>query len=303
MSLSVIMPAFNEEERIGSVIDEIRNELGKTLDELVVVDDGSNDRTAEIAHAHGAIVYRIRKNAGYGRAIKVGIQRAKSEYAITVDADGQHDPLDVLKLYHLRESADLLVGDRGNLASSGLWRGLGKFALWKLAEYLTRQEIKDLNSGMKLGRTSDLKILSRLCPDGMSFSDTLTLIYMSKGTSVRFVPIRTRKRKSGKSTIGLHTATETALSIVNVIMLFNPVRIFFPISFSLVLLGLLWATPIALAGRGLSVGGLLLILVGVLTSFFGVSAEQVSQLRKEFIAGTEFLTVDEWHSNLQNKNP
>jgi hypothetical protein len=301
MSLSVVIPAFNEDEKIGSVVDELHSVLGKRLNEVIVVDDGSEDTTAEVAHAHGATVYRLSKHVGYGKAIKVGIQKAKSQYIVTVDGDGQHDPRDIPKLYKVRGVADLVIGDRGSLASSGMWRGMGKLLLWRLAEYLTGQRIRDLNSGMKLGKTKDLRALSRLCPNGMSFSDTLTLVYLSEGASLEFVPIVVRNRTAGKSTIGLRTAFETAISIVNVVMLFGPTRIFLPISFFLVCVGILWATPIAISGRGLSVGGLLLILVGALTFFFGITAEQVSQLRKESIGEPEFLSVEERRASGRKK--
>jgi len=288
MSLSVVIPAYNEEHQIGAVIDEIRNIAGSVVSEIVVVDDGSKDRTAEIAERHGAKVVRRGRNGGYGAAIKAGSTNASSEYVITVDADGQHEPRDILALFGHRQSADLIVGARRVHGGSGLWRVPGKWLLRRLAEYLSGQVIPDLNSGMKLVRRAQFLRYAPFFPDGMSFSDTVTLLYLSHGLRVVFIPINVRARAGGKSTISFHTGLETFLSILNTIMLFNPIRIFLPVSLGFTLLGIGWAIPFLLMGHGLSVAALLLILTGVLTFFFGMTAEQISQIRKQM------MPVQEW---------
>jgi len=283
MSLTVVIPAYNEEQQIGSVIDEIKSVVGSIASEIIVVDDGSSDRTAEVANRHGAKVVQFKRNRGYGAAIKAGIENASSEYVITIDGDGQHEPRDILTLYNKRGEADLVIGRRDSVTRSGLWRVPGKWLLKQLAEYLSKQRIPDLNSGMKLAKREELIRYTQPCPNGMSFSDTLTLVYLSSEKIVLFVPITVRKRIGGASTIGVTTGFETILSIINTIMLFNPIRIFFPIAFMFLAAGLVVGVPIALAARGLSVGALLFMLVGVITFSFGILAEQISQIRKYLI--------------------
>ena len=283
MSLSVVIPAYNEEQQIGAVIDEIKSTAGAIITEILIVDDGSSDRTAAVAESHGAKVIRFARNHGYGAAIKAGIENASSEYVVTIDGDGQHEPRDIIALYKKRADADLVVGSRSSMTRSGLWRVPGKWALTVIAEFLSKQKIPDLNSGMKLARKDDLQRYVRLCPDGMSFSDILTLVYLSRGHLVNFVPINPRKRKGGRSTIGISTGFETILSIINIIMLFNPIRIFLPLALAFFTIGLAIGVPIALMGRGLSVGALLFMIVGVLTFFFGILAEQIAQIRKHML--------------------
>ena len=283
MSLSVVIPAYNEEQQIGAVIDEIRSTAGSVVSEILIVDDGSSDRTAEVAERHGARVIRFARNHGYGAAIKAGIVHASSEFVITMDGDGQHEPKDIITLYNKRSDSDVVIGSRDSMTRSGLWRVPGKWLLTRIAEFLSKQRIPDLNSGMKLARKEDLQRYVRLCPDGMSFSDTLTLIYISRRHVVDFFPISVRKRRGGTSTISLSTGFETILSIINVIMLFNPIRIFLPVALVFFTLGLIIGIPIAWMGRGLSVGALLFMIVGVLTFFFGILAEQIAQIRKHML--------------------
>jgi glycosyltransferase involved in cell wall biosynthesis len=284
MALTVVIPAYNEESQIASVLQEVRTKTGSLVSEVIVVDDGSVDQTATVATNHGAKVVRLKRNCGYGAAIKAGIANASSDYIVTFDGDGQHDPGDIIKLYQRRNDADLIIGQRSSLIHLGIWRMPGRWLLKTIAEYLSGQKIPDLNSGMKQGRKEDLVRFAALCPDGMSFSDVLALIYISAHRRVGFVPINIRTRKSGKSAIRFSTGFETVLSILNIMMLFDPLRIFLPVATAFFSLGVLWGIPFALLGRGLSVGALLLILVGVLTFFFGMVSEQLAQVRKQLIS-------------------
>ena len=284
MSLSVVIPAFNEGTQIGVVVDEIREVGAALVSEVIVVDDGSTDDTAAVAERHGARVVRMPRNGGYGAAVKAGLAHAASDFVLTLDGDGQHDPRDIRPLYDERLHADLVIGARPLLQASGAWRGLGKWLLRTTAEYLSRQRIPDLNSGLRLGRRDELARHAQICPDGFPFCDALAIVYLSYGKRVSFLPVEVRGRSGGESTIGIGTAFETALSILDVIMLFNPARIFLPASAVFVVAGFVWALPYFFMGRGLSVGGLLLILVGVLTFFFGLIAQQIALIRKELIA-------------------
>jgi hypothetical protein len=110
---------------------------------------------------------------------------------------------------------------------------------------------------------------------------------LSYGKSIAFVPIEVRARAGGTSRVGIGTAFETALSILDVIMLFHPARIFLPAAAGFVVLGFVWALPYFFMGHGLSVGGLLLILVGVLLFFFGLMAEQIAHVRKALVERAE----------------
>src|SRR5262249_31674067 len=111
-------------------------------------------------------------------------------------------------------------------------------------------------------------------------SDVITLIFSARKNLVVEQPIRIRERSAGKSTIGINTAFDTLMEVVNIVMLFNPIKIFLPISIIFVVLGIGWGIPIIFAGRGVSVGAALLILMGVMTFLLGLIAEQLSLIRK-----------------------
>jgi hypothetical protein len=141
--------------------------------------------------------------------------------------------------------------------------------------------VTDLNSGLKLYRADLAKKYITVCPDSMAFSDVITLVFISERHLVLEHPIRIFPRKKGRSTINSFTALETVMQILNITLMFNPLRIFLPVSFLLILAGFAWGTPIILLGRGVSVGAMLAIVTGLLFFILGLVASQLSALRME----------------------
>ena len=140
--------------------------------------------------------------------------------------------------------------------------------------------IHDLNSGMKIYRTDLAKKYIQLAPDTMAFSDIIALIFINNRHLVLETPIDILKRKHGKSKIGIEAAFHTIMEIINIVILFSPMKIFLPLSlFSLLLAGI-WGIPLLMEGRGLSSGSLLGIVSGVIFFVLGLIAEQLSQIRK-----------------------
>lgn len=285
-ALSVVIPAYNEAAVIGGLLEELRG-LAEAHDwEIIVVDDGSTDDTAQQIDAHLDVrfmrVIRHPYNRGYGAALKSGIRAAVAPLIATLDADGQHDPHDLLKLLTHSDAHDLVVGERPGLIHSKFWRMPGKWLLGWLANYLSRQKIPDLNSGMRLFRTQTIRKYLHLCSDSFSFSTTSTLVCFNRGYPVKYVPITISPRPpASRSTVRLRNGFDTIVLILRLASLFQPLRVFIPASLSFMVLGVLWGMRYVFLMRGISVGAMLLILTGLLLFFFGLLTDQVAQLRME----------------------
>jgi glycosyltransferase involved in cell wall biosynthesis len=284
---SIIVPCFNEGQVIQHVVTSLRAFLAQQAEisyEIIVVDDCSTDDTPEILkRLEGIKIIRHPINRGYGASIKTGIRQAQGVFVATFDGDGQHNPADLLNLFHTIRSEDwaLVVGARTKLLHSSLWRMPGKWVLGWLANFLSRTKIPDLNSGLRVFRKEIINNYLHLCSDRFSFSTTSTLILLNRGYSLAYVPIQVNSRQ-GKSTVSLMTGYETILLILRVVCLFDPLRVFIPASVFLVFSGILLGIyPYFILKRGLTTGSVLVILAGVLIFFFGLLADQISALRKE----------------------
>ncbi|NUN13324.1 MAG: glycosyltransferase family 2 protein [Myxococcales bacterium] len=278
--LAVIIPAYNEEETVGKVVEELMLLCSGRAWEIIVVDDASTDRTAECAQTAGARVIRHERNRGYGAALKTGIRATHAAWVATFDADGQHTAMELSRLLPEIGRHDLIVGARTGLLHSSAWRMPGKWALGVLANYLCEKKIPDLNSGMRIFRREVIVRYLHLCPEGFSFSTTSTMVMFNRRYSVVYVPITVGKT-SNHSQVRLRTGWEVFVLMLRLVMLFDPLRVFLPIAATLLALGLAWGVRYVMLGRGLSVAALLLLLVGVVVFLVGLLADQVAELRKE----------------------
>lgn len=285
-TLSVVIPAFNEGPSIGVIVDKIISLAKDHQWEVIIIDDGSTDDTAEQLEGRADERYlqivRHPYNRGYGAALKTGIRNSRAPLIATMDSDGQHDPHDLLNLFPFSSDYQLVVGKRSGLIHSQTSRMPGKWILNLMANYLVGRRIPDLNSGMRLFHTDVIRKYLHLCPDGFSFSTTSTLIFFNRGYTVTYVPINVSQRKQNvKSTVTIKTGFDALVLVLRLSSLFQPLRVFIPASTFFFLLGALWGLPYVIIQRGVSVGALLLILTGLLLFFFGLLTDQVAQLRLE----------------------
>ncbi len=279
---TVIIPAYNERDSLGPLLIALCAAVAadERISDVLVIDDGSVDGTAEVAAAAGIRVISHRVNLGYGAALKTGIRHAETPFVVTMDADGQHRPEDLLAVCAAAADNDMVVGRRTGLMHSPLWRMPGKWVLNAMARYLSQQDIPDLNSGLRAFRRSEVLKYLHLCPDGFSFSTTITIAFLSRGLRVEYVPIEVQPRV-GKSTVSLKTGYQTLILVLRLASLFSPLRVFLPAAFACWVMGALWALPYLALGRGLSTGAALLGMTGVLLVALGLLSDQVSQLRLE----------------------
>ncbi|MEI8005444.1 MAG: glycosyltransferase family 2 protein [Bacteroidota bacterium] len=284
-TLTVIIPAFNEAANLELLLPQLMEFCSKLGFMIIIVDDGSRDNTREVLSRFSdqprINLLHHKMNRGYGAAIKTGISACSTEYAITFDADGQHVIEDIERLYNrmVQQDADLVVGSRQGLKNSS-YRGFGRTLIRLIAKILMNVPVHDLNSGMKIYRTDLLKKYFHLAPDNMSYSDIITLVFLNNRHLVLEEPISIRARKQGRSSITLETAFHTVMEIINIVTLFNPMKIFLPISLLCILTTAAWGIPLLIQGRGVSMGTFLGIISGLIFFLLGLLAEQLSQIRK-----------------------
>jgi glycosyltransferase involved in cell wall biosynthesis len=285
--LTVVIPVYNEAENLPVVAPALIEFCRERKWNIVFVNDGSTDDTRQILNAldpsPGVCVLHHKVNRGYGGAIKTGVQNTTTPFLVTMDGDGQHNPQDVEKLlkFAIEQDADMVVGKRDVKNTSTPYRSLGKFIIYNFTKVLMPLPITDLNSGFKLYRTELAKRYITVCPDSMAFSDVITLVFLSEHNLVLERPIHVLPRKVGQSTINTYTAFETVIQVLNISLMFNPLRVFLPISIFCIVAGLGWGIPIILLGRGVSVGAMLAIVTGLLFFVLGLLASQLSAIRME----------------------
>ncbi|MCB9784867.1 MAG: glycosyltransferase family 2 protein [Candidatus Omnitrophica bacterium] len=275
---SVLVPAFNEAQTIHEVVDAIRSQHPDF--EVTVIDDASTDSTGDLAEKAGANVIRRKTNQGYGAALKEGLRQAKGEFVLFMDADGQHRAEELSKLIEEIEGADMVVGSRPKeiLVRSRSWGK--KFLAW-IANYLSRQEIPDLNSGFRVLRKEAALSYLPILPNGFSLTTTITLAMLKDGREVRYVPIEGSPRKGGESQVRMvRDGMGTLLMILRVIMLFDPLRVFTPIALVQIVLGVLYTFYTVVSDTNITETSPMLLLSGFGFLFFGLLADQVSNLRR-----------------------
>jgi glycosyltransferase involved in cell wall biosynthesis len=278
-SVSIVIPAMNEADAIRGVVSQLRD--AAPWREIIVVDDGSEDGTAVEAQAAGARVLQHPYNKGNGAAVKTGIRNAAGDFVLIVDADGQHDPADALRLVERLGTYDLVVGARSSGTQANVRRRLGNTLLNWLASYLTGRQIPDLTSGFRAARTAHLREFLHLLPNGFSTPTTTTLAFLKAGYNVVFEPIDARPRV-GRSKIRLaRDGTKFFLILLKVITLFSPLRIFIPISAAALLLGIAYGMWNVVLYSRIPNGSVLLILFAVVVFLVGLVSDQIASLRIE----------------------
>jgi glycosyltransferase involved in cell wall biosynthesis len=280
--ISVIVPAYNEESVIGDLLQELKAVLSKAEEnhEVIVVDDGSTDETYSVSSSiSGVRVVRHPYNKGNGAAVKTGIQKARGERLIIIDADGQHDPKYILEMLGLLDNYDLVVGAR---ESFGLGRrGAGNLIVSKIATYLAGITIPDLTCGFRAFKKDKMLEFIHILPNKFSLPSTSTLAFAMRGYNIKFIPILGKVRQGGKSSIKLiRDGMKFIVLIVRMISLFNPLKVFAPVSIMLLLFGSLWSLRAFSMTREISSLGTMILLAGIFVFFFGLLADQIAETKQ-----------------------
>jgi glycosyltransferase involved in cell wall biosynthesis len=286
--LTVVVPAFNEEKSVGKVLTELCGHLlqkGISF-EVVVIDDGSTDDTADIVlqvkqkfpshvflHSNGI-------NRGYGFSLKKGSYVAKFSLLLFFDADGQH-PVSAIDdlLSESNSETDLVIAQRTNQSASPRWRRPGKAVIKLLAEKVTRVPVYDLFSGLRLWRTVKFLEISKILPNAFSISTTSLIASLKLGFTISWVNYEARPR-IGRSTASIMDGFTILLLMVRILILFSPLRIFLPVSFFILVVGV-GSTIASYTSLGeASTKGLIFIFAAVSVALQGLIVDQVSATRR-----------------------
>lgn len=274
---SVIVPAFDEEAAIAGLVAALRQSAPWL--EIIVVDDGSTDRTGANAAAAGARVVRHPYNKGNGAAVKTGIREAAGEWILIVDGDGQHAAGDAVRLVAGLGDYDLVVGARSAATQATLPRRLGNDALNALAGYLAAREIPDLTSGFRAARRAYLLEFIHLLPNGFSTPTTTTLAFLRAGYNVRFEPVEARPRSGASKIRFARDGATFFLILLKVITIFSPLKIFVPISAAAFALGVVYGVWTVVQNSRIPNGAVLLLMFAALVFLVGLVSEQIATLR------------------------
>jgi glycosyltransferase involved in cell wall biosynthesis len=279
-AVSIIIPVFNEAEVLPELLDRVRA-LNLKQAEVIVVDDGSTDGSAETALNAGASVVRHPYNIGNGAAVKSGIRAARGQLIVLMDGDGQHKPEDIPRLLKLSAEYHMVVGARSKGSKLRFHRYAANLLYNLLASYVTKFRIQDLTSGFRVLSRHDALNFLDLLPNTFSYPTTLTLAFLRSGFTVKYVPIQTLYR-AGSSKISLLTdGIRFLLIITKIATLFAPFRVFLPVSLFFFVAGLgNYAYTYYTQNRFTNMS-VFALTTSVIIFMLGLISEQIALLRME----------------------
>jgi glycosyltransferase involved in cell wall biosynthesis len=283
--LSIVIPTYNEEEGITTTLDDLCGEHALNEAEIIVIDDGSTDRTDEIVQRYPRVrLLKHRINKGYGASVSTGIRASNGRYVVWCDSDGQHRAEDVSRVAHtlIAEDLDYCIGARDKTSYQTNDRRMGRYALKLAVNVAAGQPVKDFNSGLRGFKREVIRRYLHLLPKRFGASTTSTLIMIERGYSGKEIPIHVQARL-GKSTVNpILDGARTLLLVLRIFLLFKPLLFFGSIGLALVIFGSVYGFSRALLSRqGFPVFAALIIIFGLQSLFFGLLADQISAVRRE----------------------
>ena len=275
--ISIVLPAKNEGRALATLLPALRAVQPDA--QIVVVDDGSGDATAQICAEHGITSVRQPYSMGNGAAIKRGARAARGDVLVFMDADGQHDPADIARLLaRLGEGFDMVVGARDWSGQAGVGRGVANAVYNRLASWMTGFDVRDLTSGFRAVRADKFREFLHLLPNGFSYPTTITMAFFRSAYAVAYEPLRVHER-IGKSHIRpLRDGLRFLLIIFKIATLYSPLKLFVPASLVFFLLGCAnYAYTFIEFGR-LTNMSTLMWSAAVIVFLIGLVSEQITSL-------------------------
>ena len=275
--LSIILPAKNEAPALTNLLPRLK--AAQPDSEIIVVDDGSTDGTAELCANCEVICLSSPYSMGNGAAIKRGARAASGDILVFMDGDGQHDPADIARLLEkLEHGYDLVVGARDWSSQAGIGRGVANTLYNWLASRMTGHNVLDLTSGFRAVRTDKFREFVYLLPNGFSYPTTSTMAFFRSAYPVAYVPIKAAQRV-GKSHIKpLRDGLRFLLIVFKIATLYSPLKLFAPTSALFFLFGLANYAWTYFHERRLTNMSTLMWSAAVIVFLIGLVSEQITAL-------------------------
>ena len=283
--VSVVLPVYNEVTHLEAEVTRITKafQAAEMSFEIIVVDDGSTDGSAELAGSlEGIRLIRFKTNRGSGSARKYGTMSAKGEVVVWTDVDMTYPNDRIPDLVAELDGYDQVVGARtSEEGKARFFRTPAKWIIRKLASYLSRTDIPDLNSGFRAFRRQVADQFLYLLPRGFSCVTTITMAFLSNGYSIRYTPIDYAPR-SGHSKFHWWKDTQRyLLQVIRMVLMHEPIRFFAPPAFVLGLVGT-GKLIFDLIDKDFRVGTNTIVVLGLALALAGVGliADLMVQLNK-----------------------
>ena len=276
-SVSIVIPAKNESGGLNKLLPDLVKL--EEVREIIVVDDGSTDDTAEVCRKHGVRLVRHPYSKGNGAAIKTGASSANGQIIVFMDADGQHNAIDVVRLInHYQTGYAMVVGARSNQSQASVARLAANTMYNRMASMMVGHKVEDLTSGFRIVNAQKFRKFLHLLPNGFSYPTTSTMAFFRSGYSVGYIPIVADKR-IGKSHISiLKDGSRFLLIIFKLATLYSPLKIFVPISLGFFVSGFgYYIYTFFSSGRFTNMSALL-FSTSIIVFLIGLVSEQVTTL-------------------------
>ncbi len=285
-SFTVVMPVYNESKSIENVLSELKEFISKNNRfniEVICVNDCSDDNSREILERIEWIkLLNHETNMGYGASLKTGIREAKYDTIVLMDSDGQHNPDEILKLLNHYQGENSMVIGKRRITETKKSRVLGKILISSLVKYIFHNEIEDVNSGFRIFSKKTTTKFFHLCSDRFSFSTSITLAYYAYSMDVVFVPITIRARNEGKSSVNAFSGLRAIMKVLQIGMIYRPLKITIPIFLFFLFLGT-FSLTIDLINANLTDSSVLFICVTIIFFVFALISEQIKTFRIEIL--------------------